>query len=214
MPIVTPEVFEEQLFAPESEIYDPEGKHHAFSQNLHGRKIDCDKILRGSSFYFNWIELHAAHVHASHPEEILARMVLMGIANGTNDVAQDMALALGNGVEALETQKTSKNSVELTEESVEKLLSINPVLVKGIEDVGTRGTNSSSGVVSVHQNRNPALREIEVSHTVLRGIPERLIELGIVYDAMIIRLMRDYTKEECESIGYCADDWELIPHGQ
>ena len=208
------QTFEEELLAPETRVYDPIGVHHEFNQTLHGRKVDMDEVVEGTPLYERWIYHKSKFVSSLYRTEILKGTVLLGIADGSNRVARDVAAELGDGVKALETKKISKGHVELTEEAIQELQSINPLLAVAIEDVGTRGTTSVTGVVSINQNRNPNLEGAEVVHSLLRGVPEWLAALNIAYYAMIDRKMRDYTAEECQASGYCAQGWKLVPHGQ
>lgn len=205
--------FENVIFNPFAGITDPKGIHHEFSQGLHGIKVDFDNITRGTNLYQMWIDLNTGFHRLIYSPEELGRAVIIGVANGTNDVARDTAKELRCGIRALETKKNSRSRPELTEEGIDDLQAIDPELAIINEDVLTRGTNARSVVDSVLDNRNPSLKRVEVVATLERGIPERLEVIGIVYNALIVNHQLDYTAEECLSNpkGYCARDWKLVP---
>ncbi|HUP26521.1 MAG TPA: hypothetical protein VM124_02650 [Candidatus Limnocylindrales bacterium] len=214
VPRVTVAAFEEHFFAPETGTYDQEGTHHEFNQGLHGRKIDFDAVKEGTRLYEEWVDVTAADLASRYSKSELGRAVLVGVANGTNRLARDTALALGGGLLALETVKIEKGNIQLSQEAIRMLMAVNPSLVIITEDIATRGTNGSSVVLSTHANRPPGLEEIIVSHTIQRGMPERLAELGIEYHSLITKLLPNYRPEVCRAKGYCADGWDLIKYGQ
>lgn len=207
------DLFAEHLFVPESGVYDPVGIHHEFNQGLHGRKIDCDKILEGTPLYDELIKNEAQFIRGLYSPKLLGRAVLIGVANGTNRIARDTALELDCGVVAIETEKLQGQKPTLTAEAVKLLLELQPNLAIITEDLGTRGTNSAAVVGSVYGVKSPGLTDIEVVNTVQRGILEWLLENGVVYHSMITRLTKDYTPEQCVQKGYCAQGWELVPYG-
>jgi len=207
-------LFEEHFFALESNSYDPEGVHHEFNQGLHGIKIDFDSALEGTALYDEWVAVTAADLDLRYSKSLLGRAVLIGVANGTNRLARHVATALDCGAVALETQKLDKGIIKLTPDSIAALHDIDPELAIITEDIATRGTNGASVVLSTLLHAPPSLRRVEVSHTVERGVPEKLLELSVPYHSLIIRAMQNYTPEECYNNGYCAAGWKLIPYGQ
>lgn len=205
--------FEEQIFSPENDIFDPVDYHHEFSQGLHGRKIDFDRIVEGTDLYDEWVDLTAESLALRIPKSFMRHTVLVGVAKRTNPFVHDVAEVISDGVHAIETAKNEMRQPVLTEAAVEALHDIDPVIAIVCEDVITKGTNSSSVALSVHQNRQHRLRVIEVVGTVQRGIPERLVTINISYHALIKRLMRDFQPDDCRERGYCAEGSKLISYG-
>ncbi|HEX5456357.1 MAG TPA: hypothetical protein VFW77_03235 [Candidatus Saccharimonadales bacterium] len=190
----------------DSGILDKEGVHHVFSQGLHGRKIDFDLIPDASGLFNQWVELTAVFIRDTY--ETLPQ-VLVGVANGTNRLA--FAVAQKLGVIGLDTIKPegSRNQPVLTEASKEKLKELNPDFLLILEDVGTRGTNSSSVARSV---RELGFDNFEVVNTWQRSETLPLLdELNVKYKAVIKEILVSYKPEECE---YCKQGWELLGHGQ
>lgn len=206
--------FAARVFDGPERIVDPEGVHHEFNQGLHGEKADFDRIDRGSALYSDWVQINAEFHRTLYRPILLGKAVLIGVANGTNDVARDTAEMLGIGDRVLVTEKDEKKPA-LTVGAIGQLEEFDPEIAIINEDVLTRGTNTISVVGSVHTHRNPSLKRIEVVGTLQRGIPERLVENGVVYHSLITRLQRDFTAEQCviDPQGYCARGWELVPYG-
>ena len=204
--------FEERIFSFETPIVDPDGSHHEFNQGLHGQKVDFGNITEGSELYSTWIDVQTGFIAAQYPRELWQSMVLAGVAYGTNGVARDVALALGDGVQSIETTKNDSGLPEPTTEATEQLETINPQLVVIVEDVITLGTNSVSTLTSIHTHRPPGLKQIEVVGTLLRSMPQRLIELNVAYAALIKRPMKVYAPDACRREGFCAEGWQLTPY--
>lgn len=190
----------------ESGILDKEGVHHVFSQGLHGRKIDFDLIPDDSDLFKQWVDLTVDFIrnnYSAPPEAVI------GVANGTNRLA--FAVADKLGVRGLDTVKPegSRNQPILTEESKNTLKKLNPKSIIILEDVGTRGTNSSSVARSV---RELGFDNFEVINTWQRSETLSLLdELNVPYKAVIKEVLPNYKPEECE---YCQKGWELLGHGQ
>ena len=132
----------------DSGILDKEGVHHVFSQGLHGRKLDFDLIPDDSELFSQWVDVTADFIRENYdnlPEAVI------GVANGTNRLA--LAVADKLGVAGFDTVKPegSRNQPVLTEASKKKLKELNPEFIVILEDVGTRGTNSSSVAKSVRE---------------------------------------------------------------
>src|SRR6185437_1251548 len=133
--------FRERLI--EGGVLDPEGLHHEFAYGTHGRKLDFGLIEEDHRLYPEWID---ANVVQLRQRQRLPRAVL-GIANGTNQLAQDIAGELG--LIALITCKTSPRTVELDEASIAQLADIHRLdEITAIEDVGTSGGTTLTGLQS------------------------------------------------------------------
>lgn len=206
-------LFREHFFEPATGTFDPEGVHHEFNQGLHGRKVDFDAVLEGTDLYDRWVDVTVAAIAQRYSQKLLGNSVLIGVANGTNRLARDVATSLDCDVAALDTVKLGKGIINLTPESVSMLQEINPEMAVITEDIATRGTNGASVVLSTRHNAPKRLKRIEVINTLERSIPERLDELDVVYHSLIVAHMIDYEPERCAAEGYCADGWELIPYG-
>ncbi len=217
--------FKEQIFN-DPDIVDPEGIHHEFTQGMHGRKVKFDKVRPGTSLYDEWIDLQAGTIFARHIRPRLAtedswpRMVVLGIANGMNQQALDIAEALGHGVTGLTTVKMSKNTVTLDESSKENLLTAGPEVLQIVEDVGTAGTNAASGVAVARLCLATAGREMPRTEETLitvqrRDALERLDEIRAQYFSLFVETVALPTfanEAECLSIGHCGDGWDLVRH--
>ncbi|HEX5797660.1 MAG TPA: hypothetical protein VFX86_04705 [Candidatus Saccharimonadales bacterium] len=198
------EEFKQKILS--SGILDKEGVHHVFSQGLHGRKIDFDLIPDGSELFQKWVDITAGFIQTNYPR--LPETVI-GVANGTNRLA--MAVAAKLGVKGLDTVKPegSRNQPILTEESARQLKKLNPKLIVILEDVGTRGTNSSSVARSVHKL---GFDNLEVINTWQRSETLLLLdEMNVPYKALIKEVLPSYHLENCE---YCKKGWQLLGHGQ
>lgn len=189
-----------------SGILDKEGTHHVFSQGLHGRKIDFDLIPDDSDLFKQWVDVTANFIRESY--ETLPEAII-GVANGTNRLA--LAVADKLGVAGLDTVKPegSRNQPVLTEESKNRLKDLNPGFLVILEDVGTRGTNSSSVAKSV---RELGFDNFEVINTWQRSETLPLLdEINAPYKSVIKEVLISYKPEECE---YCAKGWKLLGHGK
>lgn len=189
-----------------SGILDKEGVHHVFSQGLHGRKLDFDLIPDDSDLFNQWVDVTADFVRENY-EKLPGAIV--GVANGTNRLG--FAVAGKLGISGFDTVKPegSRNQPVLTESSKEGLKKLNPDFVIILEDVGTRGTNSSSVAKSI---RELGYGNLEVINTWQRSESLPLLDAqNIPYKAVIKEVLISYPPENCE---YCKQDWELLGHGQ
>lgn len=189
-----------------SGILDKEGTHHVFSQGLHGRKIDFDLIPDDSELFRQWVDLTADFIKENYPDLPEA---LVGVANGTNRLAISVAEKLG--LRGLVTFKPegSRNQPILTPGAEGELKELRPKLVLILEDVGTRGTNSSSVARSV---RDLGLDNLEVINTWQRSETLPLLdEINVPYKAIIKEILTNFSPEDCE---YCQQGWEVLGHGQ
>ena len=193
-------------------ILDPEGRHHEFVSGVHGRKLDFDKIPDGSELFGEWVEVNARTIFSLYPDIDPGRLVILGVARGTNRLAAPVAAALGDAVTALVTEKMSPKTVRLAPAAMASMRLLDPDLVVAIEDVGTAGTTAASAVISA---RAAGARRVEVLNTWQRTISlKRLIGIKAVYHSIIYEPLADFAPEVCRTDGYCAEGWELIPHGR
>jgi hypothetical protein len=187
-------------------IIDPDGVHQEFGQGLHGQKADFDKIHDDDPLFAAWRELTVRFIQENYDQQPDA---LVGVANGTNRLAEPVAEQLG--AVFLETEKLEKSQPTLTPAACQLVEEFKPVFALIIEDVGTVGTNSLSAAQST---LSAGVRHAEVLDTLQRSPRLPLLdEAGIVYQAIIKRMMPSYTPEECQKHGFCAAGWELIPYG-
>lgn len=194
----------------DSGILDPEGLHHEFVSGLHGRKLDFDLIDENSDLFKQWVAVVAASVKKLYSHIPPNKLVLLSVAGGTNRLVGPVAKAMGGGVTALLTEKTSSKSVHLTQEAKKKLKSADPQLVLALEDVGTRGTTSATAVLSAHE---AGAKAVEALNTWQRSEAlDELEAIGATYNAIIKEPLPNFTPEQCHKDGYCAQGWKLVEH--
>lgn len=182
--------------------------HHEFNQGLHGRKVDFDKIETASDLFRRWVNLTASSIRDKYTELPDA---LLGVANGTNRLAEAVAKELGGEMYALITEKVEQSKPVLNKESSQLVKEKLPKFVLVVEDVGTKGTNSLSAAKSAAQAGVP---RVEVLNTWQRNETlELLDEARITYKSVIKKVMPNYTPEDCRTIGYCAQGLKIIPYG-
>ncbi len=86
------EVFRNHII--EAGVLDAEGTHHEFVSGMHGRKLDFDTIENEDPLYAEWIGATADYLE----EEFRgAPQFIIGVANGTNRVALDVARRFEGG---------------------------------------------------------------------------------------------------------------------
>lgn len=186
-------------------VLDPIGVHHEFAYGTHGRKLDFDLIIEADPLYADWV---SANVDSLRSSPALPRAVL-GIANGTNRLATDVASELG--ITALYTEKVSPREVVLTSESIQVVRAFAPTdEITALEDVGTSGGTTYSGLRGVHRfgahNVN-ALVTWQRTETL-----SALAAANILYRSIIFEPLHTYTPEQCVKEGYCSQSWTLIAH--
>ena len=201
-------------------ILDPAGVHHEFNAGGHGRKLDFDLIptyaatsrSEFSPLYANWLQVTTGFIQTEFPE---LPQVILGVANGTNRVAKDVALRLnretGAHVLGYATVKDEANDrvLWLPRRVEDKLSKTAPELVVVVEDVGTTGSQS---VQIAEQALGAGAQKVVVVPTWQRQDSLwRLDEVDIEYRAIIHETLPTYTAEECARTGFCAQGWELIP---
>lgn len=206
MPIITPEQFKEHLFA-YPDFFDPEGTHHEFVSGLHGQKLDFDTIPNDSELYKEWVDVNARYI-ADGFDPLPA--AILGVANGTNRLALDVARKLDSRVLGLESEKDPNDSrkLYLSDHAEIAITMVRPELVVVVEDVGTQGTNS---VQPAKAARNAGAKHVEVVTTWKRRAQlEKLDEAEIPYRAIIDQELPTYTPEQCRKLGFCALGWDFI----
>lgn len=189
-------------------VLDPEGTHHEFVSGMHGRKLDFDIIESDTLLYSEWIDVTTSFVEEQFPD---LPEVILGVANGTNRVALDVARKFNGKVFGAVSEKNPQNSKELyLSDATGKLISaLKPDLVVVIEDVGTTGSNSVQ--VARHALASGAQEVKVVTTWKRRPNLERLQESGIPYMAIIDEPLTTYEADECRSSGYCEQNWQFIP---
>lgn len=202
------ETFRNHIIESEVRVMDPEGVHHEFSAGGHGQKLDFDNIPTGSELYNEWVQTAADYIHEEYDE---LPDVILGVANGTNRVALDVARKFDGAVFGAVSGKSPENSKKLylPKSTLRLIGGMVPKFVLVLEDVGTTGSNS---VQVAEQARATGAKHVEVLDTWQRRPQlERLDEAGIAYRAIINEPLTTYSPEECRESGFCAQGWEFIP---
>lgn len=189
----------------EGGVLDPEGIHHEFAYGTHGRKLDFGLVAVYGPLYGEWVD---ANVDALKRRPRLPRAVL-GIANGTNQLAEDIAGELG--IVALTTHKISPREVTITPASLEQLVELSCLdEITAIEDVGTSGGTTLTGIQSLHTAGYERVNaQITWQRTEVLGA---LAAAGVTHWSIIHEPLTTYEPDACIAEGYCAQGWELIPH--
>ncbi len=191
----------------EGGVLDAEGTHHEFVSGMHGQKLDFDIIKNEDPLYQEWITATANFIR----RELRLPEVIIGVANGTNRVALDVARRFNGDVLGLVSEKDQQNSKILRLSSAaERVFGLmRPEFVVVKEDVGTTGSNSVQ--VATQALEAGAQHVLVLATWKRRAQLERLDEAGIDYAAMIDEPLTTYTPEECTAEGFCADGWKFIP---
>lgn len=202
--------FEQRLFLPETGLMDPDGVHHLFVDGMHGQKAEFSVIKRGMSLYRQWVKLSAQDIKQAY--EDLPEFIL-GVANGTNAFAEDVAAELKNGVIGLRTEKAQHNpKIKRLTPLAEAMISFfEPELVAVVDDAGTTGS-------STYQVAEAALdagaQEVVVQYALQRSANLPYLDKAVIaYTALVKRCLPNFTSEQCEAEGFCAKGWELLGHG-
>lgn len=201
---VSPEVFRTHL--QNAQVLEPFGKHHELSSGRHGEKIDFDRIPNESPVYQEWVDINAEYIEANYP----LPTAIVGVANGANRLALDVARRFNGSVVGLVSEKPADRRlpIQLTRFSKRILNLIEPELVVVLENVCTTGTNAAMVAREVRATG----AEVRVLTTWKRSqVLDRLVEAHVPYDAIIDWSMQTYTPEECTKQGFCAQGIDLIP---
>lgn len=201
------ETFREHLL--DEGVLDPEGIHHEFVRGMHGRKLHFDRVRPGTSLYDEWVVVGAQTLRELHPD--LSGLILVSVAEGTNDVTVDIAEELGEGVIGLQTEKVGSRQVRLNKIARQVIRAVRPKRVCIFEDASTEGTIV---LTAAEDLRSMDIEDPEVLTTWQRRHRLELLEnAGIYYNAIIDEPVPTYTPEDCRRMGHCAAMWELIRHG-
>ncbi len=200
-----------RIFTDEIEVIDPPSQHHQFASKVnHGRKLDADKILDGTDFYWQMMSTYSNWIKETYAEEMPG--VLLGIAGGGNRFATTMASTVG--AKGLETRKVDSKTVTLTDAARFMIKELKPKFVLLTEDVGTTGGTTSSVLPELI---DLGIERIEAAHLFIRssGLP-KLESMGIKYAAVIHDPMPTFSEEDCKNLpeGFCNQGILLIPHGE
>lgn len=198
------------------EVLDPVGVHHEFVSGMHGQKLDYDLLETGGPMYGRWVGVNVDFIR----EDVATQMgggavpeVIVGVANGTNRLALDVARQFEGTALGLVSEKDPANSKRLYLPSLSKAVisALEPDLVAVLEDVGTTGSNSVQVAKGV---REAGAKEVVVVVTHQRREQlERLEEAGVPYLSIIKDPLPTYTPADCQALpgGFCAQGWEFIP---
>jgi len=186
---------------------DHEGTHHELSAGMHGQKLDFDTIPTGSPLYKEWVDVMTAYIREgfSTPPE-----AIVGVANGTNRLALDVARRFNGRTLGLISEKDDMDakSLRLSELALKAVAGLLPRFVIVVEDVGTTGSNS---VQIAQQIQDAGAHEVVVINTWQRR--ERLEKLEAAktpYLSIINQELPTYSLEDCSVQGYCAKGWKLV----
>lgn len=211
------ESFKKELL--DLEIKD-EGVHHEFTSGVHGEKLDFEVVKRGTPTWQRWVELNSAMVKQCFPDRMPP--ILISIANGTNELTDDIANELnrhGNYEDRVFTGHTEKLTfedgrklVQLTDEARRVIAHILPDAAVEIDDVATSGSTTAMPVESL---RRAGIEELQVVYTWLRSVSLPCLDaLMVPYRGIIDNHpIPDYTPAECERVGLCMQEIPLIPYG-
>lgn len=205
------EAFKSRVYEDPTGVLDPEGEyHHEFVSGNHGRKLDFDKIVEGTDFYIHWVSIYARAIRALYPNRLPDALV--GIANGANRLARDIAPLLGGKVLGLTTEKVDSKTVQLDDEATETILGSEEAIsfVLTVEDVGTTGSTTAT---AINDLREVGVRRVEAVNFWQRNpsLP-KLDDLRVPYSAVIPEVLPMFSPEACPVEGLCAQGVPLIPH--
>lgn len=186
--------------------------HHELSGGDHGQKAHLDRISRGSSLHDALIRLKAEKIRALRP--ITRSLVIVGIANGTNEEAHDIADEIDDGILAIETEKVTRRSVRFTDKAVDDIRSTAPFSAVLTEDVSTKGTVCAS---LVSEARALGIRDILVVPTLQREAKLPYLDaLNVPYDPLVYHEMPSYSAVDCAVLteGFCNRGISLKKYGE
>lgn len=201
------ETFRESIES-SSFVLDPPDVHHEFVSDMHGRKLDFDKIETGTELYKEWVGLNAQFIEETFVD---LPSVLLGVAKGTNRLALDVARRFEGKMIGLVSEKDPDNNKRLLlgKFATKVVNSLEPKHVVVVEDVGTTGSNSVQVATSA---LDAGARKVTVVTTWKRREKlERLEEAGIPHLAIIDKPLATYSPEDCVDHGYCAQGADFIP---
>ena len=216
------EVFRQTI---EPLVVEGEGSHHVFYNGDHGQKIDCEVIEKNEDLFESWLEITIEGIRYFYPEK-LPRLVI-GVANGTNKLAESVADRLLKEVKEGEPAPLSIQSVKregatsiLSPRSLDKIKGLNGnkdnfALV--LEDVGTTGRSSYEIIEESNIWTASAIKEYRVLNLWQRMENLPILErAGISYDSLVLEPLPTFDPEACRELpeGFCRRGWDLVPYGQ
>lgn len=207
----------EQRILDYPDVYDPEDVHHEFKDGGHGRKVDLESIDTNSGLYSELVIASGRKIVElcdGTPD------VLIGIANGGNHWARDIAEEIGPDVLALETHKTKRGST-LEYGARLMLRNIRPDCVVIVDDLGTTGRScvpvakqlQHNGIRSMHRLNTLKAFFIATRNSRLRFLERR----NIAFESLAQLHIPTYKNADAckeDSDGFCARGVQLIPHGR
>lgn len=190
-------------------VLDPPTQHHQFASMVnHGRKLDMDKILSGTDFFWDWMNTYSLWINEMYPGQ--KPDALLGIANGANRAATTLGASVG--AVGLETYKVDSKTVALTEAARRAIQESNLKFVLEVEDVGTTGGTTSTPIPEL---RELGVTRIEAAHTWIRNLELAKLEaLEIPYSSIIHEPLPTFSEQDCRDLpeGFCNQGVLLIPH--
>lgn len=185
--------------------------HRVFAGGQHGQKLCFEVVRRGTPLYRRGIKAKVEKI-GEIPRQGKGIIAILGIAEGTNQEALDVADYRGGRTVGLQTEKVNKKSVRLTQIARRVLMAVDPGLVVLSEDASTRGTVCASVVPEI---RSLGVENIAVVTTWQRQ-PElpALDRLGVPYYPLIQEYLPTYSFQECRVQGFCHDEIPLKQHGE
>lgn len=188
----------------DSDVIDGEDIHHEFVTGMHGRKIDMDKILTASPLYEQWVDVLVQYISENYDTQPNA---IIGVANGANRLAVSVAAKLENRPFGLMTDKETPKSVRFSTSAADVISSYKPDFALFLEDVGTSGTTSLTGV---EKALALGAQRAEVLNTWQRNKKlAKLEEAGVPYQSVIFEPLPSFPPDDCD---YCKAGVEFVPH--
>jgi orotate phosphoribosyltransferase len=184
------------------------GEHSEFASGMHGQKLDFDKIPDGSDLYTEWVDTNVSFIKDQFPN---LPEIIVGVANGTNRLALDVARKFNGDIIGAVSRKDESDDKKLYLSDVTRKLvrCLRPEFVLVVEDVGTTGSNS---VQVAEQLVRARAQRVEVLTTWKRRPHlERLDEAKIPYRAIIDEQLPTYLPAGCKADGFCAEGWKFNP---
>ena len=200
------EVFQAHIL--EAGVLDPPDIHHEFVYGQHGRKLDFDTIETESELYKEWVSANVDFINQEFPQ---TPEVILGVANGTNRLALDVARRFNGQTVGLVSEKDPDNSkvLSLNWLAARVISAIKPGLVVVVEDVGTTGSNSVQ--VAVHARELGAKKVVVVPTWQRQPSLSKLDEAGISYIPIIGETLPTFDEVDCKAHGFCAEGALFIP---
>jgi len=187
-------------------------QHHEFRDGLHGFKMDFEAVAPfGSKYFDDGVELMADYIADEHNYPRLPS-VLIGVANGANQLAMSVAEELGPEVKGIQTSKAinDRSRLQLPVFNERQLIRAHPMFALVLDDVGTSGSSTAQVANLCSELKIP---QVEALYLIQRSAKLRhLGEIGIKFQAVIYKPMDNFTAEECQQSGPCSEPIELVRH--